>query len=98
MKTVTKCELDDFMNTMASIINQSARMKALAKGQGKGTHPLSEYLEMQDRFEKLATSFLGEKRRTLESRDAYFKRIMKIMTSPEELILAMYRNGRQLRA
>lgn len=97
MKTVTKSDLDAFVNTLTSIVNQCARMKALAKAQGKSTHPGAEFLEMHDRFEKAASSFLGEKRRLLESRDAYFDRIMKIMSSPEQLILSMHRNGRQLR-
>lgn len=97
MKTVIKGDLDAFVNTLSSIVDQCARMKSVAKAQGKATHPAAEYLEMHDRLEKAATSFIGEKRRLLESRDAYFSRIMKIMSSPERLILAMHRNGRQLR-
>ncbi len=97
VKTVTQKELQAFIDTMNSIINQCSRMKALANGQGKSTVPAAEYWEMHDRFEKAAGAFLGEKRRLLETRNAFFSRVMKIMGSPEQVIAVMHRNGIQLR-
>ena len=97
MKTVTKRELQAFVNTMTSISNQCGRMQALARGQGKTTVPAAEYWEMHDRFEKAACEFLGEKRRFWESREAYFSRVAGLCTKPEEMLATMTRNGIQLR-
>ena len=97
MKTVTKRELQAFVDTMTSISSQCARMRALARGQGKTTVPAAEYWEMHDRFEKAAGAFLGEKRRLLESREAYFSRVSGLCAKPEEMLATMTRNGIQLR-
>ena len=97
MKTVTKRELQAFVDTMTSISSQCARMRALARGQGKTTVPAAEYWEMDDRFEKAAGAFLGEKRRLLESREAYFSRVSGLCAKPEEMLATMTRNGIQLR-
>ena len=97
MKTVTKRELQAFVDTMTSISGQCGRMRALARGQGKTTVPAAEYWEMHDRFEKAAGAFLGEKRRFLESREAYFSRVAGLCAKPEEMLATMTRNGIQLR-
>ena len=97
VKTVTKLEWQAFIDTMTSIINQCDRMKALAKGQGKTAVPAADYWEMHDRFEKAAASFLGEKRRFWESREAFFSRVAGLCTKPEAMLATMTRNGIQLR-
>lgn len=96
-KTVTKQDCQAFVDTMTSIINQCDRMKALAKGQGKTSVPAAEYKEMHDRFEKAAASFLGEKRRLWESRDAFFNRVTDLCSNPAAMLATMTRNGIQLR-
>lgn len=97
VKTVTKREWQAFIDTMTSIINQCDRMKALAKGQGKTAVPATEYWEMHDRFEKAAGSFLGEKRRFWESREAFFSRVVGLCAKPEAMLATMTSNGIQLR-
>lgn len=98
VKTVTKREWQAFIDTMTSIINQCDRMKALAKGQGKAAAPAVEYWEMHDRFEKAAISFLGEKRRFWESREAFFSRVAGLCAKPEATLATMARNGIRLMA
>lgn len=97
LKTVTKREWQSFIDVMTSITEQCSRMRAAARGQGKTTVPASEYWEMHDRFEKVAGSVLGEKRRFWESREAFFSRVAALCSKPEEMISTMARNGIQLR-
>jgi hypothetical protein len=97
MKTVTKKDWQDFINTLTTITEQSARLVSKARGAGVNSVPAGEYKEMLIRFEKAATAFLGEKRRLLESREAFFNRVAELCSRPDEMLATMIRNGIQLR-
>lgn len=93
MQTVTDRDRRAFVDTLTTVINQCERMTSRAKGQGSATAPGDEFVEMSDRLEKAAKSFLGERRRMLESRQAFLNRLVDICADPQRILVTMHRNG-----
>lgn len=93
IRTVTESDRQAFVNTLTTVINQCDRMTSRAKGQGGSTAPRDEFCEMSDRLEKAANSFLGEKRRIWESRQAFLNRLVSICADPQQVQATMQRHG-----